>query len=80
MTVEQGQIIFLNFPFSDGSGTKVRPAAVLKSNRENQPAIGFHATSINGRTRIADAGYELESTYQMFDPNGLVPLVKMTES
>ena len=36
MKVEQGQIVFLNFPFSDGSGTKVRPAVVLQSNRENQ--------------------------------------------
>ena len=26
MTVEQGQIIFLNFPFSDGSGAGVRVA------------------------------------------------------
>lgn len=36
MKVEQGQVVFLNFPFSDGSGAKVRPAIVLQSNRENQ--------------------------------------------
>ena len=36
MKVEQGQIVFLNFPFNDGSGAKVRPAVVLQSNRENQ--------------------------------------------
>lgn len=36
MRVEQGQIVFLSFPFSDGSGAKVRPAVVLQSNRENQ--------------------------------------------
>lgn len=36
MKVKQGNIILINFPFSDLTGTKVRPALIISNNIYNQ--------------------------------------------
>ena len=61
MKVEQGQIVFLNFPFSDGSGAKVRPALVLQSNRENQRLASTVVAMISSNLNLVgrDAGHIL---------------------
>ena len=35
MAVSRGDIVLLRFPFSDGTGSKVRPAVVVQSDRNN---------------------------------------------
>ena len=36
MKVQRGDVVFLRFPFSDGSGSKVRPAVVVQRDAENR--------------------------------------------
>ncbi|MEK6257949.1 MAG: type II toxin-antitoxin system PemK/MazF family toxin [Planctomycetota bacterium] len=36
MKVQRGDVVFLRFPFSDGSGSKVRPAVVVQRDIDNQ--------------------------------------------
>jgi mRNA interferase MazF len=35
MSIARGQIVLLDFPFSGGSGSKVRPALVVQNDRDN---------------------------------------------
>ena len=35
MKVSRGDVVLINHPFSDASGSKVRPALVLQNNRRN---------------------------------------------
>ena len=52
MKVERGQVVFLQFPFSDGSGAKVRPAVVLQSDRENQRLTSTVVAMISGNLNL----------------------------
>lgn len=36
MTIRRGDIVLVAFPFSDGVGTKVRPAVVVQSDTNNK--------------------------------------------
>ena len=36
MKVQRGDVVFLRFPFSDGSGSKVRPAVVVQRDADNR--------------------------------------------
>jgi mRNA interferase MazF len=36
MTVERGDVVLVRFPFSDGSGMKIRPALVVQCDRNNR--------------------------------------------
>ena len=36
MKVNRGDVVVLDYPFSDGSGTKIRPALVVQSNEKNR--------------------------------------------
>ena len=35
MTVNRGDVVLLNYPFSSGRGAKVRPAVVVQTDRNN---------------------------------------------
>ena len=52
MKVQRGQVVFLEFPFSDGSGAKVRPAVVLQSDRENQRLTSTVVAMISGNLNL----------------------------
>ena len=52
MKVERGQVVFLQFPFSDSSGAKVRPAVVLQSDRENQRLTSTVVAMISGNLNL----------------------------
>ena len=39
MKVQRGDVVFLRFPFSDGSGSKVRPAVVVQSEPKGDRSI-----------------------------------------
>ncbi len=36
MKVQRGDVVFLRFPFGDGSGSKVRPAVVVQRDSDNR--------------------------------------------
>ena len=52
MKVQRGDVVFLEFPFSDGSGAKVRPAVVLQSDRENQRLTSTVVVMISGSLNL----------------------------
>ena len=51
MKLQRGDVVFLRFPFSDGTGSKVRPAVVVQSDRDNQRLESTIVVSITGNTR-----------------------------
>ena len=52
MKVKRGDVVFLRFPFSDGSGSKVRPAVVVQSDRDNTRMESSIVVLITGNTRL----------------------------
>ena len=52
MKMKRGDVVFLRFPYSDGSGSKVRPAVVVQSDRDNQRLESTIVVSITGNTRL----------------------------
>ena len=52
MKVQRGDVVFLEFPFSDGTGAKVRPAVVLQSDRENQRLTSTVVAMISGNINL----------------------------
>jgi mRNA interferase MazF len=36
MNVQRGDVVLLDYPYSSGGGTKVRPALVVQNDRDNQ--------------------------------------------
>lgn len=52
MNVQRGDVVFLRFPFSDGSGSKMRPAVVVQSNRDNLRMESTIVVLITGNTRL----------------------------
>ena len=52
MNVLQGQVVFLLFPFSDGSGAKVRPALVLQSNPQNERLTSTVVAMISSNVKL----------------------------
>ena len=52
MKVQRGDVVFLEFPFSDGTGAKVRPAVVLQADRENQRLTSTVVAMISGNINL----------------------------
>lgn len=52
MKVQRGDVVFLQFPFSDGSGAKVRPAVVLQSDHENERLTSTVVAMISGNLNL----------------------------
>ncbi|WP_254511017.1 type II toxin-antitoxin system PemK/MazF family toxin [Anatilimnocola floriformis] len=55
MRVARGQIVLVDFPFSDGTGSKVRPAVVVQSDSLNQRIDDTILASISRSTHRASA-------------------------
>lgn len=52
MTWQRGEVVFLRFPFSDGSGSKVRPAVVVQCDADNRRLDSTIVVLITGNTKL----------------------------
>lgn len=55
MRVARGQIVLVDFPFSDGTGSKVRPALIVQNDSLNQRIDDTILASITRSTHRASA-------------------------
>jgi len=55
MTVHRGDIVLLNFPFSSGTGAKVRPALVVQSDVNNRRLRNTIVAMVTSRADRAKA-------------------------
>jgi mRNA interferase MazF len=53
MMVRRGDIVLMTFPFSDGRGSKIRPALVVQDDRNNTRLRNTIVAMISGNTRLA---------------------------
>ncbi len=63
MTVARGDVVLVQFPFASGSGTKIRPALVVQSDRNNARMANTIIVQIT--TNIRRVG---EPTQLLLDP------------
>ncbi len=71
LKVKQREIILINFPFSDLTGTKVRPALVVSSNRYNQNNLDAVVLAIT--SNLSPHAYKIPIEMHDLD-NGSLPL------
>ena len=50
MTMQRGEVVLLDFPFSSGTGSKLRPALVVQSDQNNQRMDNTIVAMITGTT------------------------------
>src|SRR5258707_54976 len=50
MTFSRGDVVLLDFPFSGGGGSKVRPALVVQNDRDNRRLTNVIVAMITSRT------------------------------
>ena len=62
--IRRGEIVLIDFPFSDGSGSKRRPALVVSNDLDNRRLNSTVIAMITGNTLHAD-----ESTQVPIDPH-----------
>lgn len=53
MIVQRGDVVLVNYPFASGEGSKVRPALVIQSDRNNQRLDNTIIAQITSRIRYA---------------------------
>ncbi len=53
MTIHRGEVVLLTFPFTDGSGSKIRPALVVQTDRNNERLRNTVVAMITSTTRTA---------------------------
>ena len=53
MMVQRGDVVLLRFPFSDGSGSKVRPALIVQRDADNRRLNSTVVVLITGKTKLA---------------------------
>jgi mRNA interferase MazF len=53
MTVSRGDAILVDFPFSSGGGSKLRPAVVVQNNRDNHRLASVIVAMITTQTSRA---------------------------
>lgn len=51
MNVQRGDVVLLDYPYSSGGGAKVRPALVVKNDRDNQRLTNTIVVQITSVTR-----------------------------
>ena len=51
MTLYRGDVVLVNFPFSSGSGSKLRPALIVQSDHNNQRLTNVIIAAITTRRR-----------------------------
>lgn len=59
----RGDIVIIDFPFSDGSGSKIRPCLVVQNDADNQRIRNTIVAMITGNLSHAH-----EPTQQLIDP------------
>ncbi|MDX2217295.1 MAG: type II toxin-antitoxin system PemK/MazF family toxin [Oculatellaceae cyanobacterium bins.114] len=64
-----GEIWLVNFPFSDLTSTKVRPAFVLATHRQDVIILGIFSKIPAGN--LADSWVLVEDSHPEFSPTGL---------
>jgi mRNA interferase MazF len=50
MIVSRGDVVLLDFPFSGGGGSKVRPALVIQNDRDNRRLTNVILAMVTSRT------------------------------
>jgi mRNA interferase MazF len=53
MSVSRGDVVLLDYPYSSGGGTKLRPALVVQNDRDNQRLTNTIVVQITSATRRA---------------------------
>jgi mRNA interferase MazF len=53
MNVQRGDVVLIDYPYSAGSGAKVRPALVVQNDRDNQRLVNTVVAQITSVTRRA---------------------------
>jgi mRNA interferase MazF len=53
MKVQRGDVVFVDFPFSDRAGSKVRPALVVQCDANNRKLDDTIVVAITSRKRFA---------------------------
>jgi mRNA interferase MazF len=61
--MKRGDVVLLEFPYTDGRNGKNRPAVVLQNNRDNQRLANTIVAMVSGNTRHAN-----EPTQVLVDP------------
>lgn len=51
MNIQRGDIVLLDYPYSSGGGTKVRPALVVQNDRDNHRLANTIIVQITSMTR-----------------------------
>jgi mRNA interferase MazF len=51
MNVRRGDVVLVDYPFSAGGGTKVRPALVVQNDRDNRRMVNTIVAQITSVTR-----------------------------
>jgi mRNA interferase MazF len=54
MTVSRGDVVLVDFPFSAGGGSKVRPAVVVQNDRDNRRLTNIIVAMITSQTPTSD--------------------------
>ena len=54
MKVKRGDVVLVDYPFSDRTGSKVRPCLVVQADRNNQRLDDTIVVTISSRTRFID--------------------------
>ena len=52
MNVQRGDVVLVDYPYTTGGGTKVRPVLVIQNDRDNQRLLNTIVAQITGVTRI----------------------------
>ena len=63
MKFSRGEVVLLDYPFSGGTGSKIRPALVVQNNRDNKRLTNVILAMITTRTDRA----HLEATQLYID-------------
>lgn len=64
MNVQRGDVVLVDFPYTQGSGSKVRPALVIQNDRDNVRLVNTIVCQITGTTHRA-----LEASQVFIDLN-----------
>jgi len=55
MSLSRGDVVLVDFPFSTGGGSKVRPAVVVQNDRDNQRLTNVIIAMITSHTARAES-------------------------
>jgi mRNA interferase MazF len=53
MNVQRGEVVLVDFPYTSGTGSKVRPALVIQNDRDNARLVNTIVAQITGTTHRA---------------------------